>query len=160
MGTIFTETEPLGPFNEIEPLGPFNDASVRVEADEVCCGVDSEASIRTKNLKMVVMTVLSLLNINRAKKRHLSVWVSPVCKKCRSEDQPPKDDAQNRATKKHQFTIDWQQKHAEPFSHDRLVGKGLSKMGGGVIARVISILGRWGVGALKKCTVFKKWKNI
>ena len=50
MGTIFTETEPLGPFNETEPLGPFNDASVRVEADEVCCGIDSEASIR-KNLQ-------------------------------------------------------------------------------------------------------------
>ena len=49
MGTIFTETEPLGPFNETEPLGPFNDASVRVEADEVCCGIDSESSIRTKN---------------------------------------------------------------------------------------------------------------
>ena len=58
MGTIFTETEPLGPFNETEPLGPFNDASVRVEADEVCCGVDSEASIRTeKRCKVVMMTV-------------------------------------------------------------------------------------------------------
>ena len=55
---IFAETEPLGPFNETKPLGPFNDASVRVEADEVCCGVDSETSIKTKILKMVVMTVV------------------------------------------------------------------------------------------------------
>ena len=56
MGTIFTETEPLGPFNETEPLGPFNDASVRVEADEVCCGIDSEASIKKKIFKLVEMT--------------------------------------------------------------------------------------------------------
>ena len=51
MGTIFTETEPLGPSNEAEPLGPFNDDSVRLEDHEVCCGVDSEASIRKKRAK-------------------------------------------------------------------------------------------------------------
>ena len=37
--------------DETEPLGPFNDASVRAEADDVCCGVDSEASARTKNVQ-------------------------------------------------------------------------------------------------------------
>ena len=57
---IFNETEPLGPFNETEPLGPFNDASVRVEDHEVCCGVDSEASIRTEKMyKVVMMTVIA-----------------------------------------------------------------------------------------------------
>ena len=57
MGTIFTETEPLGPSNEAEPLGPFNDGSVRLEDHEVCCGVDSEASSRKKMCKVVTMTV-------------------------------------------------------------------------------------------------------
>ena len=73
MGTIFTETEPLGPSNEAEPLGPFNDGSVRLEDHEVCCGVDSEASIRKKNVQSGYDDgYSSLLNIKRAQTCHLS----------------------------------------------------------------------------------------
>ena len=55
---LLSADEPLGSSKEAEPVGPLNETPHVWKAAEVCCGADSEASIRAgKMSKVVAMTV-------------------------------------------------------------------------------------------------------